>query len=265
MLRRLRVIPTRLVTQAWMLAVVLMAVVVFLLLRPAAGATSLPTVRSLRMPVPHEALDRTLTIGPRSGVRIGDGTRLAVERYGFFRGHWWWNKGWVYISGEAIPGSRIHVHLDARSLTVTEIPARDGVGWVRRAGAKVIIGDYIQLDAVRFGIAADLFATRTAGGPFPGRHVADQLEGRAFSSRGLTITRDQVTSSPADHVPCILTQPTAGWDLGCRLFGQRPLVSDRRGRFASSRDSIVEAHGISVTSTPDNRTQLPTVSMRVQW
>jgi hypothetical protein len=165
-----------------------------------------------------------------------------------------------------LPCSRIHVHIDTGSLTITETPDVRAVAQVRLDGTKTITIDDIEVDVVRFGINAALFATRTAGGPFPGRHVVDQLQGRASSTRGLTITRDQVTSTPADHVPCtLMQQPTTEWDLGCRLLGQPPLHSDRRGLFPSSPQSIVQANGISLTVTPDARTQLPVDSLRVDW
>ena len=237
----------------------LIACVLVLLTRPAA----LPRLADLHMPIPRAPLDRTLTIGSHPGVTVSDGTRLEIEsRYGQFHGHWWWNKGWVYVSGQVLPGSRIHVHIDTESLAITETPDVQAVAQVRRYGTKAIIGDFLNVDVVRFGIGATLFATRTAGGPFPGRHVVDQLDGRTSSTRGLTITRDQVTSTPADHVPCTLMQdPATGWNLGCRLLGQRPLDSDLRGRLAGT----VDANAISLTVTPNTRTQLPADSLRVGW
>jgi hypothetical protein len=228
---------------------------------------ALPTVADLHMPVARAALGRTVTVGSKRGVTIGDGTRLDIQsRYGQFRGHWWWNKGWVYVSGQVLPGSRIHVHIDAKSLTITETPDLQGVEQIRRYGPKTFVGDDVEVDVVRLGVGTFLFETRTAGGPFPGRHVVDQLQGRAWSSRGLTITRDQVTSTPANHVPCtLMEQPSAEWNLGCRILGQAPLDSDRRGRFPSNADAVIEAYGISLTATPNRRTQLPTDSVRVDW
>jgi hypothetical protein len=242
---------------------VLIAAVIVLLTRSGAP----PTISDLNMPVPRAPLDRTLVIGARPGVSIGDGTRLEIESpYGQFRGHWWWNKGWVYLSGQALPGSRIQVHIDSRSLTISETPDAQAVSQIGRYGPKTITGDDIQVSVVRFGIGATLFATRTQGGPFPGRHVADQLEARAWSERGLTITRDKVASSPPNRVPCPGTQPqVSGWTWGCRILGQPPLVSDLQGRFPSSRDAIVQAFGMSLTATPNGLTQLPTDSMRIEW
>lgn len=246
-------------------AVVLIAGAVALLTSQSGPA--LPTVGGLHMPVARAALDHTLTIGSRRGVTLGDGTRLDVEsRYGQFRGHWWWDRGWVYVSGQVGPGSQIHVHIDTDSLTITDTPDARAVSQVRRYGTKALIADDIEIDVVKFGIGAVLFATRTAGGPFPGRHVVDQLDARAWSGRGLTITRDQVSSTPADHIRCTIPyQAVPGWNLGCRLLGQPRLISDRRGRFPSSANSIVDASAISLTATPNDRTQLPADSLRVDW
>jgi hypothetical protein len=207
---------------------------------------ALPTVADLHMPVARAALGRTVTVGSKRGVTIGDGTRLDIQsRYGQFRGHWWWNKGWVYVSGQVLPGSRIHVHIDAKSLTITETPDLQGVEQIRRYGPKTFVGDDVEVDVVRLGVGTFLFETRT---------------------RGLTITRDQVTSTPANHVPCtLMEQPSAEWNLGCRILGQAPLDSDRRGRFPSNADAVIEAYGISLTATPNRRTQLPTDSVRVDW
>jgi len=128
------------------------------------------------------------------------------------------------------------------------------------------VTNFIQVDVVRFGIGATLLSSPTTAGPFAGRHVADQLVGRAWSDRGLTITRVQVNSTPANRVPCTgLIQPAGGWDLGCRLLGQRPLISDRRGRFPADANSMVSADSISLTATPTVRTHLPADSLRIQW
>jgi hypothetical protein len=219
------------------------------------------------MPIPREGFDRTVAIGHEPVVTVRGRTRLDIEsRYGQFRGHWWWNKGWVYVSGQVLPGSRIHLHIDRRSLTLTESPGAQAVAEVGRYGPKVSIGDFINVDVIRFGIGGVMFANRTSGGPFPRRHVVDQLEARAWSGRGLTITRDQVISSPADQIPCPGTQPSAnGWTWGCRLLGQPPLRSDRRGPFPSGPEPPVNADGISLTPTPTPRTQLPQDSMRITW
>ena len=219
------------------------------------------------MPIPRAALDRTLTIGSKPGVAVRDGARLEIDsRYGQFRGHWWWNKGWVYVSGHVLPGSRIHVHIDSGSLTINETPDAQAVAQLHRYGPKAIILNDIQLDVVRFGIGAALFATPTSGGPFPGRHVADRLAGRAWSERGLTITRLRVTSSPADRIPCpLLGQPVSGWDWGCRVLGQPPLISDRQGQFPSGTASLPQVSGVSLTATPGDRTQLPANSLRLDW
>jgi hypothetical protein len=241
-------------------------IVVAVASRVSAQPTPLPTVADLQMPVARAPLDRTLLIG-KPGVSVRGRSRLDVQfSDGQFRGHWWWNKGWVYVSGKALPGSRIHVHIDDRSITVTETPGARGVSEVRRYGRNAIDGDDIQVDIIRFGIGAELFATRTAGGPFPGPHVVDQLDARAWSGRGLTITRDQVISSPADHIPCtIRQQPVNGWAWGCRLLGQPPLISNRRGLFPSSANLLVDASGISLTATANNRTRLPADSLQVDW
>jgi hypothetical protein len=228
---------------------------------------ALPTPADLHMPIARGSLDRSLTIG-KPGVTVRGRTPLDVQSSdGQFRGHWWWNQGWVYVSGKTLPGSRIHVHIDNGSLTISETPNAQGVAQVRRYGRNEITSDDIEVDIVRFGIGAILFATRTAGGPFPGRHVVDQLNARAWSERGLTITRDQVTSIPADHISCTTMpqQPDSEWNLGCRMRGEPPLISDRRGLFPSSPNSVVYASAISLTATPNDRTLLPADSLRVDW
>lgn len=257
---------TRLV-MAWVLAVALSALVVVLLLRSSGASTAaVPTVRSLRMPIPRAALDRTLTIGPKAGVTEAGRSRLDIEsRYGQFRGHWWWSHGWVYVSGNVLPGTRIRVRLDAGSLTVSEIPGARAVSQITSFGRYGFIS-IIQVDVVRFGIGATLLTNPTNGGLLAGRHVLDQIEGRAWTERGLTITRDHVTSSPTNAVPCTaVTQLPNGWDLGCRLFGQRPLVSDRRGQFTAISPSMPDAKAVSLTATPDAQTRLPMDSLRIEW
>ncbi len=240
-------------------------------LLPRGSKPALPTIAGLRLPIPSASLDRTLTIGSRRSVAVGDRTRLVIEsRYGQFRGHWWWNRGWVYVSGQALPGSQIHVHIDNDSLTITATPDAEAVAQVRRYGPTITLEDDVEVDVVRFGIGAMLFESRTTGGPFSVRHVVDQLQGRAWSSRGLTITRDEVASNPPDSIPCnFMQQPSSEWssefDLGCRLLGEAPLYSDRRGTFPSDPDAVVEAKGISLTATPNARTRLPADSLRVQW
>lgn len=263
---RLGAVSTQVVVLAWALAVAWAAVVVVLLLWASGSSTVVPTVRSLGMPVPRAALDRTLTIGASPGVTDVGGSRLEIDsRYGQFRGHWWWNRGWVYVSGSVLPGTRIHVRLDARSLTLSEIPGLRAVTQIRRYGRYAFL-DFIQVDVVRFGIGATLLSNPTTGGPFVGRHVLDQIEGRAWTERGLTITRDQVTSRPTDAVPCAaVAQLPNGWDLGCRLWGQHPLVSDRRGRFTAISPSMPDAKAVSLTPTPDAQTRLPSDSLRIDW
>ena len=262
----LGVIASRLVVLASTLAVALSALVVVLLLRPSGASTAVPTVRSLGMPIPRAALDRTLTIGPKPGVTEVGASRLEIDsRYGQFRGHWWWDHGWVYVSGNVLPGTRIHVRLNAGSLTVSEIPGARAVSQIRRYGRYGFLS-IVQVDVVRFGIGATLLSNPTSRGLFAGRHVLDQIEGRAWTERGLTITRDHVTSSPTDAVPCTaVTQLPNGWDLGCRLFGQRPLVSDRRGQFTAISASMPDAKAVSLTTTLDVQTRLPMDSLRIEW
>ena len=269
MSHRLRAIPTRLVVGSWIVAVVLMAIVVALLLRQASGAQALPTVRSLGMPISRSPLDRTVTIGSRPGVTAGGGSRIDIEsRYGQFRGHWWWNHGWVYFSGNVLPGSRIHVHLDEGSLTISEIPDVHALPQIAHFGKYGFLG-IIQLDVVRFGIGATLMSNPMMGDPFAGRNVLDvfdQITGRAWTQRGLTITRDHVSSAPANAVRCdALTPPTNRWDLGCPSFGQHRLVGDRRGRFGTVPDAMVEAEAVSLTPIRKAQAQLPTDSIRIEW
>ena len=218
------------------------------------------------MPVPRAALDRTLTIGPKPGVTVAGGSRLEIDsRFGQFRGHWWWNHGWVYISGSVLPGTRIHVRLDARSLEVSETPGPAAVTQITRFG-RVGYLDSIDVEAVRYGIGATLFSNPTTHAPLVGRNVLDQIEGRAWTERGLTITRDRVTSSPMNAIPCtaVILQSN-GFDLGCRLLGERPLVGDRRGRFAETSPSLPDAKAVSLTATPNVQTRLPTDSMQIEW
>ena len=263
---RLGAIATRVVVLAWVLVVALSVGVVVLLLWPSGASTAVPTVRSLGMPVPRAALDRTLTIGASPGVTDVGGSRLEIEsRYGQFRGHWWWNRGWVYVSGSVLPGTRIHVRIDARSLTVSELPGVRAVMQIGHYGRYGFL-DIIQVDVVRFGIGATLLSNPTTGGQFVGRRVLDEIEGRAWTERGLTITRDHVTSTPTHAVPCAAVAQLANkWDLGCRLFGQRPLVSDQRGRFTAISRSIPDAKAVSLTATPGAQTRLPIDSLRVDW
>jgi hypothetical protein len=266
MAHRLGTIAARLVVPAWIIAATSAALVAFFLLRPANPSTATPTLRSLRMPVARAALDRTLRIGTRPGVTETGSSRLQIEsRYGQFRGHWWWNRGWVYVSGNVLPGTRIHVRLDDRSLTVSETPAARAVGQLGRYGRYGFVS-VIQVEAVRFGIGATLLSNPTTGGPFSGPHVLDLIEGRAWTERGLTILRDHVSSSPARPVPCAsLTASPNGWALGCQTFGQHSLVSDLRGRFSAVSPSMPDAKTVSLTSTAGGHTRLPTDSLRIEW
>ena len=218
------------------------------------------------MPIPRAALDRTLTIGSKPGVTDAGGSRLDIEsRYGQFRGHWWWNHGWVYVSGNVLPGTRIRVRLDAGSLAVSEIPGAHAVSQITHYGRDGFVS-IIQVDVVRFGIGATLLSNPTTRGLLAGRHVLDEIEGRAWTERGLTITRDHVTSSPTNAVPCTaVTQLLNGWDLGCRLFGQRPLVSDRRGQFTAISPSMPDAKAVSLTAARDEQMRLPMDSLRIEW
>lgn len=262
---RLGIVSVRPVVQAWILAAAVAVAVVVLLLRSGAQP-ALPTVRSLGMPVPQAALDRTLTIGAKRGVTLAGGSRLQIlSRYGQFRGHWWWNRGWVYVSGSVLPGTRIQVHLDDRSLTVSETPGGRALSQLRRFGRYGYLS-IIQVDVVRFGIGTQLQSNLSRSGLLSGRQVLDQINARAWTGRGLTITRDHVRSSPANAIPCAaLTQQPNGLNLGCQLSGERPLVADRRGRYSATSPALPEADAASLTSTPDPRTQLPTASVRIEW
>lgn len=256
----------RLLVAAWLLVAVLAAFVAVLWFRPWATSTALPTVRSLGMPIPRAALDRTLSIGAHRGVTAVGTSRLEIDsRYGQFRGHWWWDHGWVYVSGSVLPGTRIHVHLDAGSLTVSEAPGPRAVSQLGRYGRDGFVS-IVQVNVVRFGVDLMLVSNTTTGGPFAGRHVLDQIDGRAWTERGLTITRVHVASSPAHAVPCaaVVRSPNA-WELGCQFFGQRPLVSDRRGQFTALSPSLPEAKAVSLTITRNAQTRLPADSMRTEW
>jgi hypothetical protein len=263
---RLGTFATRLVVPAWILAVALAGLVAFQLLRPVGPSTALPTVRSLGMPVARAALDRTLRIRAKPGVTDTGSSRLQIEsRYGQFRGHWWWNHGWVYVSGSVLPGTRIHVHLDDRSLTVSETPAAHATSQIGHYGRYGFVS-IIQVDAVRFGIGVMFISNPATGGPFAGPHVLDQIDGRAWTERGLTITQDHVTFNPARTFPCAsITRSPNRWALGCQMFGQRPLVSDRHGHFTALSGSLPDAKAVSLTSTADVHTRLPTDSMQIVW
>ena len=122
------------------------------------------------------------------------------------------------------------------------------------------------MDVVRFGIGTQLQSNLSRSGLLAGRHVLDQINARAWTGRGLTITRDHVSSSPANAIPCVaLTKEPNGLNLGCQLSGERPLVSDRHGQFTATSPSLPEANAASLTSTPGRRTRLPTASVRIEW